>query len=124
LCRAQTEICQGIFGAIQERGNTVQRETEQLYSLPISKFLADRFVGGTCPKCRYEDARGDQCDGCGTLLNPTELLNPKCMLTGTKPVLRSTRHVYIDLPKLSGELAKYVETTSAQVRCHLTWLYC
>lgn len=51
---------------------------EQLFSEALGKFLADRFVTGTCPKCRYEDARGDQCDGCGNLLNPTELVNPKC----------------------------------------------
>lgn len=94
----------------------MQRETEQLYSLPLGKFLADRFVRGTCPKCRYEDARGDQCDGCGNLLNPTELIDARCMITGTVPVLRSTRHVYIDLPKLTEELTEYVKTTSAQAR--------
>ncbi len=67
----------------------VEQSMEQLYSEALGKFLADRFVVGTCPKCKYEDARGDQCDACGNLLNPTELINPKCKFSGTKPVIRS-----------------------------------
>jgi len=60
----------------------------------------------------WQDARGDQCDNCGNLLNPTELLNPKCKFTGTTPVLRPTRHLYIDLPKLTPQLQKYIDATS------------
>jgi hypothetical protein len=63
--------------------------------------------GATCAACglrRPQDARGDQCDGCGNLLNPTELINPRCKITGTKPVLRSTKHIFLDLPKLSPQL--------------------
>jgi methionyl-tRNA synthetase len=85
---------------------------EQLYSEALGKFLADRFVVGTCPKCKYEDARGDQCDACGNLLNPTELINPKCKFSGTKPVIRSTRHIFLDLPQLSPKLQEYINTTS------------
>lgn len=85
---------------------------DQLYSEALGKFLADRFVVGTCPKCKYEDARGDQCDACGTLLNPTELINPKCKFSGTKPVIKSTRHIFLDLPQLSPKLQEYINTTS------------
>ena len=87
---------------------------QQLFSEALGKFLADRFITGTCPKCGYEDARGDQCDNCGALLNPTELIDPKCKFTGTTPVMKSTKHVFLDLPKLSESLQTYVEETSKQ----------
>ncbi|GFH23932.1 tRNA-binding domain-containing protein, partial [Haematococcus lacustris] len=72
--RAQTSICQAVFAELQAQGCLLEQSMEQLFSEALGKFLADRFVTGTCPKCKYEDARGDQCDQCGTLLNPTELL--------------------------------------------------
>lgn len=59
-----------------------------------------------------QDARGDQCDKCGGLMNPTELINPRCKLTGTVPVIRSTRHLFLDLPKLSDRLQEYIDRTS------------
>ena len=59
-----------------------------------------------------QDARGDQCDKCGRLLNPTELINPKCKLTGTTPVLRSTQHIFLDLPALTPQLQAYIDRTS------------
>ena len=139
----------------------------QLYSEALGKFLADRFVVGTCPKCGYEvrgalpcacpgpwgekgrvcpaqplpllpavlsphewllprdyagspgwlwlqDARGDQCDACGNLMNPVELINPRCKVTGTTPVVRSTRHIFLDLPQLTEKLQDYITTTSRQ----------
>jgi methionyl-tRNA synthetase len=73
---------QDIFWQLHGNGLLVEKAMEQLYSEPISKFLADRFVVGTCPKCARLDARGDQCDGCGALLDPTDLLDPKCKVTG------------------------------------------
>lgn len=59
-----------------------------------------------------QDARGDQCDSCGNLLNPTDLINPKCKLTGTTPVLRTTKHIFLDLPKLSPQLQAYITEAS------------
>lgn len=73
---------------------------EQLYDTKASTFLADRFVSGTCPLCGYHDARGDQCDQCGKLLNATELINPKSKITGTTPEIRKSKHIFIDLPKI------------------------
>ena len=61
-----------------------------------------------------QDARGDQCDNCGNLLNPTELIDPVCKLTGTRPVLRTTKHIFLDLPSLSQKLQQYIDTTSDQ----------
>ncbi|KDD74782.1 class I (M) tRNA synthetase, partial [Helicosporidium sp. ATCC 50920] len=104
---AQTDIAQSIFHDLRERGLLHERSTEQLFSVALNKFLADRYVCGTCPKCGYEDARGDQCDACGGLLNPTELLRPRCKMSGTTPELRETTHLYLDLPALSKKLTDY-----------------
>ncbi len=62
--------------------------------------------------CALQDARGDQCDNCGNLMNPTELINPRCKLTGTTPVKRTTRHIFLDLPQLSDRLQEYITSTS------------
>lgn len=106
----QTQVVQSTFGRILENGWLEKKTTEQLYSEGLQRFLADRFVEGTCPRCRYNAARGDQCDNCGTLLNPTELLQPRCKQTGTTPVLKATRHLYLDLPGLQGRLHDFVSS--------------
>ncbi|KAL4517959.1 hypothetical protein Ndes2526A_g02325 [Nannochloris sp. 'desiccata'] len=111
--RAQTAIGHEMFLELQNNNKLVEQTMEQLYSEPLQKFLADRYVVGTCPKCRYEDARGDQCDACGSLLNPTELINPKCKLSGTTPIVRQTKHIFLDLPALSEDLQKYITAASA-----------
>eukprot|EP00892_Ulva_mutabilis_P010326 jgi/Ulvmu1/7666/UM038_0095.1 len=112
--RAQTEITQGIFRCIHGNGHLVERTNQQLYSTALDKFLADRYVVGTCPKCGYEDARGDQCDNCGALLNPTELRNPRCKFSGTEPVLRETSHLHINLPQLEEKLRAYIDGASKE----------
>ena len=66
----------------------------------------------TAPPAPAQDARGDQCDSCGNLLNPTELIHPKCALTGTTPVVRQTRHMFLDLPQLQPKLQEYITRTS------------
>lgn len=81
----QTEIAQDIFMKLHDNGYLEAQKMTQLYCTQHNAFLADRFVEGICPKCGYEDARGDQCDGCGTLLNPFELIKPRCKLDGSSP---------------------------------------
>lgn len=66
----------------------------------IDRFLADRFVEGTCPLCGFDDARGDQCDGCGKLLNAIELKDPKCKVCKGIPQVKSSNHLFLDLPKV------------------------
>ena len=68
-------------------------------------FLADRYVEGTCPHCGYEDARGDQCDQCGKLLEPEQLKKPRCKVCGSAPVLQDTAHLYLALDALQDRLA-------------------
>lgn len=70
------------------------------FCLPC-RFLADRYVEGTCPLCGFDDARGDQCDGCGRLINATELKNPRCKLCQKKPSPRVSQHLFLDLPQVT-----------------------
>ncbi|MDD7987513.1 methionine--tRNA ligase [Lentisphaera marina] len=99
-----TETVQEIFNQVADNDHFKIVENEQFYSESMNKFLADRLINGTCPKCGYDDARGDQCDGCGALLTPTELIDPKCSLDKCTPVLRSTKHLHLNLPELSSNL--------------------
>lgn len=72
----------------------------QLHCESCERFLADRFVEGTCPGCKYEDARGDQCDGCGHLVNAVELINPRCKICNARPVVKNSTQFFLDLPKV------------------------
>lgn len=73
----------------------------------VSRFLADRFVEGICPSCQYDDARGDQCDKCGRLINAVDLKQPRCKLCQSPPELRSSEHIYLNLPKVSAAYFLY-----------------
>lgn len=96
----QTDIAQDIFTKLHKNGYLEEQTTTQPYCETHKSFLADRFVEGTCPLCQYDDARGDQCDKCGHLLDPLELINPRCKLDGATPVPKETKHVYLLLDKL------------------------
>ncbi|CAH0386639.1 unnamed protein product [Bemisia tabaci] len=109
----QTEIAQSIFKLVHNNGFTSTASVEQLLCEKCDRFLADRFVEGTCPKCKYEDARGDQCDGCGSLINATELINPRCKVCGNTPVIRHSEQLFLELPKLEADLKKWVDNTSS-----------
>lgn len=104
----QTEIAQDIFTKLYNNNYLEEQTTEQLYCESHNAFLADRFVEGTCPKCSYEDARGDQCDKCGNLLNPFELINPRCKVDNATPVPRDSTHIYLKLNDLEPELKDWV----------------
>jgi methionyl-tRNA synthetase len=109
-----TEITQGIFTRLDEAGYINEKTIEQLYCDSCSRFLADRYVKGTCPHCGYEDARGDQCEDCGKLLDPTELKNPRCGTCGKPPVVKETDHLYIDLPAILPKLQEWMKTASVK----------
>lgn len=79
----------------------------------IHRFLADRYVEGTCPNCKYDDARGDQCDSCGKLLNAVELINPRCKLDGNAPITKESNHLFLDLSKLQPEIEKAFQASNA-----------
>ncbi len=110
----QTEIVQALFKACDDNGYIVEKESEQLYCPECKRFLADRFVSGTCPHCGYDGARGDQCEKCGTLLDPTELIEPKCSVCGSTPVLRKTKNLYLNLPKILPLLDEWMKKASVE----------
>ena len=101
----QTAIAQEIFNDIDSNGYLLEQEQEQLYCATCKRFLADRFVFGTCPNaaCGYADARGDQCDKCGKLHNAVELIEPKCDTCKHTPQQQASRHLFLDLKQISQE---------------------
>ena len=107
-----TEITQSLFNDLDKNGYIKEHSNKQLFCPSCNMFLTDRYVNGTCPKCGSTKARGDQCDDCGSLLDPIELKEPKCATCGSTPEVRETKHLYIDLPSISSKLAKWMEKTS------------
>lgn len=93
-----------------EKNGYVYNQTLILpYCEQDKRFLPDRFVEGECPFCHSQNARGDQCDNCGRILEPTDLIKPRCVIDGATPVLRPSKHWFFDLPKLAPGLQKYIE---------------
>eukprot|EP00257_Ricinus_communis_P025502 XP_025012916.1 probable methionine--tRNA ligase [Ricinus communis] len=107
----QTEVCQAIFKKLLENNWLSENTMQQLYCDTCKRFLADRLVEGTCPTegCNYDSARGDQCENCGKLLNPTELKDPRCKVCRNTPRIRDTNHLFLELPLLKDKLVNYIE---------------
>ncbi|GMO12078.1 MAG: methionine--tRNA ligase [Treponemataceae bacterium] len=112
----QTEITQALFLDLDKNGFIIEKTTEQLYCPSCKRFLADRYVRGTCPHCGAEDARGDQCEKCGKLLEPTDLQSPRCSSCSARPELRSTKHLYIDLPSIQKNYTPWMQEASKNGR--------
>ena len=98
------------FLALHEKGILTQRTDKQLYSNKEKRFLADRFITGTCPVCGYENARGDECENCGSNLSPLELINPKSKITGDTPVVKESTHYYFPLADFQQKLEEWIAT--------------
>lgn len=111
----QDDIVQHIFRKLYENDYLVEKASRQPYCEKHKSFLADRFIEGTCPKCGYDDARGDQCDSCGSVdYEPLDLINPRCKLDpDTAPVPRDTRHIHLRLDKLQPEIEKWSRKASS-----------
>ena len=109
-----TEITQALFNDLDKAGFIKEHVNKQLFCPKCNMYLADRYVDGTCPKCGSTKARGDQCDDCGSLLDPIELKDPKCHTCGSTPEVRETKHLYIDLPNLSKNLDAWMAKTSVE----------
>lgn len=110
----QTEIAQDIFMKLHDNKFLEEQSMKQLYCPEHNSYLADRYVEGECPKCHYDDARGDQCDKCGALLDPFELINPRCKLDNASPVIKVTEHIFLSLNKLEPEVKKWVAKSSEE----------
>lgn len=104
------KVAQDLFLRLQERGYLYLETQQQYFSEATQRFLPDRYIEGTCPYCDYAEARGDQCDNCGKLLDALELKNPRSKTDGSVPVLRETEHFFLDLAKLEPDIRVYLET--------------
>lgn len=103
------KIVQDFFMALLEKGYLFAGSQEQYYSPEENRFLPDRYVEGTCKHCGFVEARGDQCDNCGQLLDKGMLDNPRGKLSGKPVIFKETQHYFVDWPKLQPEIEKYVE---------------
>ncbi|WP_447766351.1 methionine--tRNA ligase [Sphingobacterium faecium] len=101
-------LSQEFFLNLYEKGEFIEKFSEQYYDEDFNQFLADRYIVGTCPNCKSEGAYGDQCEKCGTSLSPTDLINPISTLSGKTPVLRKTKHWYLPLDKYQPWLEKWL----------------
>jgi methionyl-tRNA synthetase len=98
------------FETLYEKGVFTEEVTEQYYDEKAQSFLADRYITGTCPRCGFEHAYGDQCENCGSTLNATDLINPKSTLSGEPPVRRETKNWFLPLEKYEAQLRTYIES--------------
>ncbi|MFQ6371089.1 methionine--tRNA ligase [Shewanella sp. YIC-542] len=108
------EIATAIYLKLRENGFIKQRTISQLYDPEKQMFLPDRFVKGTCPKCKAEDQYGDNCDSCGATYSPTELINPRSAVSGATPVLKESEHFFFDLPAFEQMLKTWTRSGSLQ----------
>ena len=102
------KVSQSMFLALLKNGFLYPETRPQWYSPASKRFLPDRYVEGTCYICGFEGARSDQCDKCGSVLEPEKLLNPRSKIDGSTPELRDTQHYFLDLSKLEPEVAKFL----------------
>ena len=122
----QTKIAQEIFLDLIDNNLLIEKTIEQFYCLELKTFLADRYIFGTCPHCSYQQADGDQCDNCGKLLDPLQLINPFCKIDKSYTLeKRKTDHLYLDLPKLQDKLKNWFNnnnSTKTAIGITKSWL--
>ena len=125
----QTEVTQDIFLKLDKAGYISEKTIEQFFCVKCGRFLADRYIRGICPVCGGAEARGDQCETCGKLLDPTDLKEPQCSSCGNTPSLQNTRHLYIDLPGIKNKLEIWIKEASVKgfwahnaIQMTLSWI--
>ena len=108
------ELCKKIFIKLKESGHISQRIISQFYDDKENIFLPDRYIKGTCPKCKAEDQYGDSCESCGATYSPTELINPVSILSNTKPMTKDTNHYFFNLKSFKDYLIKWTKEHNLQ----------
>ncbi|CAK6714813.1 methionyl-tRNA synthetase [Vibrio harveyi] len=108
------ELASHIYLELKKNGFISSRTISQLFDPEKEMFLPDRFVKGTCPKCKSEDQYGDNCDNCGETYSPTELINPKSAVSGATPVMKDSEHFFFDLPQFESMLKEWTRSGSLQ----------
>ena len=102
------ETASEIFKTLNDKGVFIEQTSEQFYDEEANQFLADRYITGTCPKCNFEKAYGDQCESCGSTLNATDLIDPKSVLSGNMPVVKQTKHWFLPLDQYEPWLREWI----------------
>ncbi|MCM5506566.1 MULTISPECIES: methionine--tRNA ligase [Vibrio] len=108
------ELASRIYLELKKNGFISSRTISQLFDPEKEMFLPDRFVKGTCPKCKSEDQYGDNCDNCGETYSPTELIDPKSAVSGATPVMKDSEHFFFDLPQFESMLQEWTRSGSLQ----------
>ncbi|MGW6601960.1 methionine--tRNA ligase [Streptomyces sp. NPDC055036] len=109
------EITQHFARRLKENGFIEERAIRQVFSIADDRFLPDRYIVGTCPHCGYDKARGDQCENCTRVLDPTDLINPRSAISGSSELeVRETKHLFLLQSKLAGEVETWIDATSAE----------
>ena len=107
-------LASDIYNKLHAKGHIKTRVISQLYDPEKRMFLPDRFIKGTCPKCKSEDENGDSCDNCGATYSPTEVINPRSVVSGATPVLKDSEHYFFDLPAFEGMLKEWIHSGALQ----------
>lgn len=102
------QVASDFFRTLYEKGEFIEKSSEQYYDEEAKQFLADRYIIGACPHCKNEHAYGDQCEACGTSLSPTDLIEPRSAISGSKPVLKETKHWHLPLDKHEAWLRQWI----------------
>lgn len=113
------EVTREFFAQLEQNGFIQEHTTDMLHCKHDNIFLPDRFVTGTCPRCGADGANADQCEVCGAVFAPDELLAPKCKFCGNTPEMQATKHLYFDLPKVSNKLSNWIESQKHIWRPHV-----
>lgn len=108
------ELCELVYNRLNDAGHISKRTISQLFDPEKQMFLPDRFVQGTCPSCAAEDQNGDSCDVCGATYDPTEMKNPRSVVSGATPILKDSEHYFFDLPKFSDMLQDWLKSDALQ----------
>jgi len=103
------KIVKDVFETLYKNDFIYEKEVESFYCSTCKRFLPDRYVEGTCPHCGYEECKGDQCDECGKILDPEELLNVKCKICGSKPEIKKSKHLFLALSKFEDEILNWLK---------------
>ncbi len=106
--QTHTRLASDFFRTLYDKGEFIEKSSEQYYDPEAKTFLADRYIVGECPHCHSEGAYGDQCEKCGTSLSPTELINPKSAISGSQPIMKETKHWYLPLDKHEDWLRRWI----------------
>ena len=108
------ELSELIYNRLNDAGYISKRTISQLFDPEKNMFLPDRFVKGTCPSCGTEDQNGDSCDSCGATYDPTEMKNPRSVVSGATPILKDSEHFFFDLPQFSDMLQAWLKSDALQ----------